>query len=172
MLTFLVTVNIRSVTCLGIPQDANDDTAQKLTYLKKLNADIPWISTSSDDIRFKRVTTKAVKGIAAIRKLLEGSTQIAPTRMRQSWFEKTGDFRAALEDFFSVRPQNVKTFSGQVTDGKGHVAKGRKTLDGEVGDRRIILRSDGIEANPVLEVIDGNSSGGPHVDFIIYKKDR
>ena len=164
-LTFLV---IRTVTCLGIPPDASS----LLKYYTKFEGGVSVDRQADGDIRFKRVTTNAAKGLAAVGKLLEGSTQLAPRSMRQRWFEKTGDFSDALEDFFSVRPNNVKIFSGHVTDGKGHVTKGKKTIDGKVGDRRIILRSDGVEANPVLEVIGGNGSGGSRVDVIIYKKDR
>ena len=169
-LTFLVIVNISTRRCHGVPTVVDDGTAPHLTYFHTLNEDISGVSVPAENLRFKRGATLAAKGVAALGKLLEGSAQLAPRSMRQTWFEKTGDISAAQEDFFSVRPHNVKIFSGHVSDGKSHLTK-VKTFDGKVGDRRMILKSYGEQANPVLEIID-TSSNGPHVDIIIYKKDR
>ena len=124
-------VNISRRRCDGLPTVIDDGTAPHLTYFENLNDDVSGVGVPVDNFRFKRGTTLAANGVAALSKLLEGSTQLAPRSMRQTLFEKTGDFPVALEDFFSVRPHNVKTFSGHVADGQSQMTNG-KTLDGKV----------------------------------------
>lgn len=113
----------------------------------------------------KRAVPMAVRGLNALNKLLSGSSPMRATSDVYRRYEKPGDFETALREFYSVKPRNVRERKNNF-----HVQhQAGRVITGNVGNRRLVLRSNGVDGRPSLEVIETKFEPGPYVDQIVYK---
>lgn len=125
--------------------------------------------TDRDHVRVTRgisLAIRAMKGFAAVEKLVSGAKSLSSKSIRHRRYQRQGDFETAKEEFYSLNPVNVKEYSGQ----KQFYRTFGETITGNVGDRRLILKKYGEKGYPMLEVIETKLAPGQYVDRFIYKK--
>ena len=117
---------------------------------------------------WKRAITPAAKGIAAVEKLLTGATKVAAPSKTSRTYMKNGNYKTALQDFYSVEPRlrKPKLFGGMPSFQMGRGRDRRDSLIGTVGDRRLILLPSGDGYSPVLEI---RSITNADYDRIVYE---
>lgn len=117
--------------------------------------------------REKKAASMTARGLMALRKLLSGSKKVPLNSKVYRRFEKPGDFETAMKEFYSVKPRNVKEHK----DNKNFMIQFQagRVITGNVGNRRLILRTNGPDGQPSLEVIETKFEPGPYIDQIIYK---
>lgn len=116
------------------------------------------------------------RGLHALNQLLHGAKRVWTPSRKFRKYEKFGDEKAALSDFYSIKPENIEATKNKFQ--LGHIQTEGQVYHGTVGDRevRLLLNGDGYSnGRPVLDVIESrssslrNSKDQPYVDRFIYK---
>ena len=98
----------------------------------------------------KRAITRAVKGMAAVEKLLTGATKVATLSKKYRLYKKNGDIDSAIRDFYSVGTMLTQNMPNLFTARRRTILIIRT-----VGDRRLHLMPYGdrySRHSPVLEI--------------------
>ena len=127
-------------------------------------------------VRRARAVSRTPRGIAAIRKLLEGAHEVKTRSKNFRSYKKDGDLKTALRDFESVSPVVMKPSQKRQRLNFGRLSYGRNnkhheynTLMGKVGDTRLILLKQGDTFSRGLPVLEIRRPLDPLYDRIVYQ---
>lgn len=96
-----------------------------------------------------------ILGNRARRMILSGAEQVHSSDSNRRFFVKHGSYADAVRDFYSVRPTDITEWKAMDLKNVWGVVK-----SGEIGDKRIMVKSRGWDGKPVLEIFDYNVQGG------------
>ena len=136
-----------------------------------LHSDVGYETDMEKRSLWKRAITRAAKGMAVVEKLLTGATKVSTPSKTFRTYQKNGNYRTALQDFYSVEPRltKPKRFGSRPSFDFGRRRDTQQPLIGNVGDKRLILLPNGDGNSGYSPVLEIRSITSAEYDRIVYK---
>lgn len=159
MLLLISIAVLVTVTCTAKPIQPRRNMGEFRVFEKHMTDK----SVITDRKKRASLGRMALEGARAVMKIVQGTVRTSFTKTGRE-HEKLGTVKTALADFRAViNPRNTE---------KLKLPNGEIIRVGDVGDRRLILKSGGKDGIPTIEILkkgDALSDKGTHIEKILYK---